>query len=519
MKKDTRPIYTLDLETDPFLYDRVPKPFAAGFYDGHKFVHTWGKSCIPQMARVLKEYPPGIIYAHNGGKFDFHYLLDWADGECKIINNRIVTMPTNTGHEMRDSYAILPTPLAKFGTDAKDEIDYAKLEKPVREKHKPEIIRYLKKDCVSLWHYVASFIEEFGVKLTIGGTAMGQLRKFHQFESLEKITDFLLRDFYFGGRVQCFEKGVFSGDFKMYDTISMYPSAMKNFLHPLDLPSSDGVRVTKNTAFLVVEGENLGAFCKRDKNGSLRFDINKGVFFVTIHEWEQALALGLFKPERVHKTVNFNNQGSFADFVDHFFSRRKRAQDNHDDARTLFYKLVLNSAYGKFAQNPLDFKDYQIISVNRIIPIGWNVEMIWDGKWYLISQPSSARVYYNVATAASITGAARSLMMKAIHTAKRPLYCDTDSLICENLPGVRETKELGTWKYEGSGNRLAIAGKKMYALFDDKTCVKSASKGVKISPEEIEEIANGGEVYWQNIAPAFSIKRATKFIARTVRMT
>lgn len=519
MKKDTRPIYTIDLETDPFLYDRVPEPFAAGLFTGTKFIYTWGKSCIAQMERELEQLEPGIIYAHNGGKFDFHYLLDWAEGDCKVINNRIVTMPTKMGHELRDSYAILPTPLAKFGTDAKDEIDYAKLEKPVRNKNKPEIIRYLKKDCVSLWHYVASFIEEFGVKLTIGGTAMGQLRKFHDFESLEKVTDFMLRDYYFGGRVQCFEKGVATGDFKVYDVNSMYPFAMKNFLHPLDMPTSDGKRVSKNTAFLMVEGVNYGAFCKRDKNGSLRFDIGEGVFCITIHEWEQALALDLFKPKRIHETVNFASQGTFADFVDHFFSRRQRAQANNDDARTLFYKLVLNSAYGKFAQNPLDFKDYQIIPCNRIIPIGWEVEMIWEGKWFLISHPSKARIYYNVATAASITGAARSLMMKAIHTSKRPMYCDTDSLICEDLPGVEKSKQLGAWKFEGEGNRLAIAGKKMYALFDGNKCVKSASKGVKISPEEIEEIANGGEVYWQNIAPAFSIKRATKFIARTVRMT
>lgn len=518
MKHDADiPIYTLDLETDPFKHGRVPKPFCAGFYDGQKFHSTWGRNCIAHMHDFLKTVSPGIIYVHNGGRFDFHYLFGWANGDCKIINNRVVEMPLLSGHTMRDSYAILPIALAEY---QKDSIDYNLLESRVREKNKPEILKYLRSDCKYLWQLVTEFISEFGIKLTIGGTAMGQLRKMHDFDSLDKITDFMMRDYFFGGRVQCFEKGDLAGNFEIYDVNSMYPSVMKNYKHPISLPSSEGSKISKHTCFLTVEGRNYGAFPKRDENGSLRFDVENGVFFVSIHEWEKALSLNLFKPKHVHETIDFNVQITFADFVDRFYSLRKRAKANGDLARTLFYKLVLNSAYGKFAQNPADFRDYKITSFNQHPGVDWDIETTIEDLYVIWSKRTTASVYYNTATAASITGGARSIMMEAVGKAKRPVYCDTDSLICEGLSGVAMSDtELGAWKYEGKGNHIAIAGKKMYALFDGDDVVKYAHKGVKITPEQIVQVAQGGTIVWQNIAPSLSYKRKAKFIERRVRLT
>ena len=53
---------------------------------------------------------------------------------------------------------------------AKGEIDYRRLEKHCRHKHAEEINEYLKQDLVVLYAAVARFHEEFGPKLTIGGT-------------------------------------------------------------------------------------------------------------------------------------------------------------------------------------------------------------------------------------------------------------------------------------------------------------------------------------------------------------
>jgi hypothetical protein len=128
---------------------------------------------------------------------------------------------------------------------------------------------------------------------------------------------------------------------------------------------------------------------------------------------------------------------------------------------------------------------------------------------------------YNVATGASITGAARSLLIRALAKATRPLYCDTDSIVCERLDGVPiDPTKIGHWKIEKTGSRMAIAGRKLYALFDGKECVKMASKGVHLSPTEIEAVARGKVITWKKDAPTFNFKTHTSsYIKRDVRMT
>src|SRR6202020_1341429 len=80
------------------------------------------------------------------------------------------------------------------------------------------------------------------------------------------------------------------------------------------------------------------------------------------------------------------------------------------------------------------------------------------------SKPSPGRRYNNVATAASITGAARAVLLEAIQNSVDPIYCDTDSLICKSLSGVQIHKSiLGTWDLEAEFDRVIIAGKKTYA--------------------------------------------------------
>src|ERR1019366_3388473 len=88
----TLPIYTVDLETDPFKHGREPVPFLAGLYTGEKFYHTWGNDCIEKMHKIILNLPQCIIYMHNGGKFDMYYCMDWIaeQQELMIISGRIV---------------------------------------------------------------------------------------------------------------------------------------------------------------------------------------------------------------------------------------------------------------------------------------------------------------------------------------------------------------------------------------------------------------------------------------------
>lgn len=514
---DIPPIYTLDLETDPFAHKRIPQPFVAGLYDGKEFTYFWGFDCVKKMVKFLETLPPGIIYAHNGGRFDFYYFLRHLVGDMMIINSRIIKA-TLGKHQVRDSFAIMPFALKQY---KKDDIDYTKLEKEVRDIHREEILRYLESDCVYLWELCDAFLKMFGDKLTIGSTSMGELQKLHKFERMSAFYDAKIREkFYFGGRVECFKKGIIEQPCKIYDVNSMYPSVMRDYEHPLAPPSSCSKKITDETCFIIAQGKNYGAFPVRDKSG-IRFDIDRGIFGVTIHEWRAAIKHDLFRPDHIINCVNFDRRGNFSDFVNHFYNARKVAIAEKDETKKLFFKYVLNSAYGKFAQNPENYMDYMMSDGTGVYE-GWSPTFI-NGDYTIWKRPSvrSGFARHNVATACSITGAARAILLEAIATCKNPVYCDTDSIICEEIgSSVKiDSVELGAWKLEKEGDTAAVAGKKLYAIFDKGKCVKLASKGAKLTPEEIDRVARGEKVVYENQAPSFKWDGSYNFITREIRLT
>jgi Vibrio phage DNA polymerase len=515
-----KPIYTLDFETDPFEHGRIPHPFCAGMFDGQDFWSYWGRDVTRKVIARIKRLPAGVIYMHNGGRFDIYFLMKWLEAEMTIINGRIVEAKIGQ-HSIRDSYAIIPVPLKAY---KKDDIDIDKLSRGQREQAKSEILSYLRGDCQYLHELVSGFVAEFGDFLTIASAAFTQLRKFHPIEAGSKYLDEKFRkQFFFGGRVQCFESGVIERPFKIYDVNSMYPYVMKNFLHPISTKWEVDREVRKNTVFVVGEGicSDYGCFPLRKKGGGIEFRSGRGAFSTTIHEWNAAIDCRAFRPTKILKTYGFDALGCFDEFVEHFYAARLKAQAEKDLMHKLFYKFILNSAYGKFAQDAERFADYAITH-NQRMPSPWREKEINRKTGYVIWQKSASRYHwYNVATGASITGAARSVLLRAIAGASDPSYCDTDSIICGRLRQGTPLHDanLGAWKMEGSGTTLAIAGKKLYAAFDGDDCVKYASKGVRVSPEQIVRIAMGETILYKNPAPTFKLSGVTTFIERNVRRT
>jgi hypothetical protein len=515
MKSPER-IAVIDTETDPFAYGVIPKPFSAGFYNGEIYVDFWGDNCIEELIYFLDSLEERyIIYAHNGGKFDFLFMLKYFSKKLLIINGRIVK--GNIGkHEMRDSYAALPIPLSGY---QKDVFDYDKMLVKNREKNKEEILHYQKNDCIYLYELISTFCHEFDYALTVGGAAMEKFKTFHEVQNLRgKWQDDELRPYYYGGRVQCFKTGIVKQPLKIYDVNSMYPDAMKRFKHPITNDFSNARRITKHTCFVTVEGKNYGAFPRRLENGRLDFTCDDGVFNVSIHEFEAALETGTFKPQKIIKTFEDFDAMTFDNFVDYFYDARNQAKRNKDKIHDIFYKLILNSAYGKFAQNPEDFKD-AIINEGDLMPEPW--VLAHENMGYTIwEKPANRKYFLNVATAASITGAARSTLLRGLSKAKDIVYCDTDSIICSAMDCEVSETELGAWKLEGEGVSAAIAGKKMYAIFDASgKCIKQASKGARLKPEQIINVATGDTVEYENPVPAFKLDGIHKFTKRRIKAT
>ena len=144
--------------------------------------------------------------------------------------------------------------------------------------------------------------------------------------------------------------------------------------------------------------------------------------------------------------------------------------------------MFLNNAYGKFAQNPERFKECYITEVNEKPPEDKNSRKIradkQEVKWFrsletddywLWERPCPSVRFNNVATAASITGAARAILLEALHAARNPIYCDTDSIICEDLKAsetiVIDKEALGAWDIEARIEKIIVVGKKQYSYF------------------------------------------------------
>jgi hypothetical protein len=569
----TKRLGAVDLETDPFLEQRRPVPFAAGLaLDDGRYFKFWGDDCVEQLFDKIEYLKQELweesreeycFYAHNGGKFDFHFFMNYLDDDCEpfLIDKRLVKIMYQ-GVEFRDSYSLIPVALKKLQSakHKKLEIEYWKMERLFREEHKEEILTYLEEDCFTLLDNVRDFIERFGWRLTIASTALPMLQSFHGFNAIESVEDDAkLREFYKGGRVQCFQTGLITGDFVMVDANSMYPAAMKNFEHPVGSFVMN-CRDLDDCDFAYVQATNNGCL---GVGSGLDFDFSqtRGKFFATIHEIKAGIETGTLKVEKLIKGYRFQHKTNFGDFVDHFYNLRLDARLAQDLAGVEFYKLIMNSAYGKFAQHTGRYKDYkfnvsqppspvqgdklEFIEVKQpdgsvkkkcvVSPNGWRPEIsnetfnVWSRP-----KPGAGTRFLNVATAASITGAARAVLWKAICAAEEPLYCDTDSIICRRFNGDLDEKRLGAWKVEATGNAVLIAGKKMYAFLSTTPkvgaeqlsidgvsywLIKKAHKGVQLRAEQILEIVRGGVVEYENPSPAFTLSREAKFTKRRVRMT
>lgn len=536
-----RKIAVCDAETDPFKRRRVPKPFVWGYYDGEDYVEFWDDT--PAFVDFLKSCDV-ICYAHNGGRFDFHFILEHVEPyeEIMLINGRISKLPFGMC-ELRDSYNILPVSLAKM---EKETIDYGLMEEEERYKpaNKAAISKYLKSDCMNLYKHVMRFVDEYGMNLTLAGTAMKQWSKLSDWPVPKTTKEFydLISPYYYGGRVECFESGIIEENFDVYDINSAYPYAMLE-KHPYAETYSEYDGFVPNADFYKVSCISRGAFPYRGlaaRNGKgvfgLQFPNDMETRNYTVSKWEYDAALdtATISNVKVLESIIFTGHVDFATYVNHFYDMRAKCKENKDDAGSLFCKLLMNSLYGKFAANPAEYKNYMIVPMDVIAGLdecGWEFSGEF-GPWGLAQADveEDRQRYYNVATGASITGYVRAMLWRAICSSEGVIYCDTDSIAVRRRgDAVVLGKALGLWKHEGTFDRAGIAGKKLYIMrgaagwYVDENgetlyqsgrqpdgcsrLYKTASKGAKLTHAQLWHVAKGGNVKFVPEAPTFSPKK------------
>lgn len=439
---------------------------------------------------------------------------------------------------LRDSWSIIPMALADY---EKTNIDYTKFEADVRHLYMSEIIEYLRDDCVSLFNIVNEYRKQAGTGLTIATNALNFARKQGlEISHTNKKHDDRFRPFYFGGRCEAFEGGAFE-NIDIFDIKSAYPFAMwqshptgKEFKHHKRNRLLSDKRLKRS--FIRLECYSHGAFPKR--NGyRLTFPERFDVFEITGHELLVALEHDLIDLKRkfyVHEIFEFYNTMDFKEYVSYWFHHKERATEQQDKANYIIGKIMMNSLYGKFAQNPVEYRDYKVMPGGSRLVDGWQLgqefgelEFHWRPALYSIMQKYGAEwpmrnCYYNVATAASITGYVRAMMLDTIAKLgpANVLYCDTDSIFTKptDYHKLRRDGKLGSWQHEGRARQCYIGGRKLYAAFMEKG-IKMATKGARLTADEVRRICLGETITWRNDAPTFSIDGRARFIERKIVAT
>lgn len=536
-----RDFLTTDAETDPFKKGRIPVPFIWGLYNGRTEEYEEFKTGAEVCQRVRDN--KCVVYAHNGGKFDFHYIRDEieTDSPIMVISGRLAKFKVGEA-EFRDSMNILNEPLAVF---AKEQIDYTKLEADVRHLHMDEIRRYLKSDCVNLWNTVDSYFTRYGRTLTQAGASMRYWQTNYEVpfirQSMHQAARY--RDFYYGGRVECFEAGYSQKRFEVVDKNSAYPDAMCR-KHPISPDAEPEKHLPPagemGPSLIRVRGIARGCFPWRnpEDNGSLLFPDDERTireYCVTGWELEVALELGLFRIFDVVEVRRFAHVIDFKDYIDTFYQARLDAKKAGDKLGDLFAKRFMNGLYGKFAADPEKYAEYIIASDETLADYCGRedypyVRLSSWGDRHLCARPLPdwKHTYYNVATAASITGYVRAGLLKAMHQCSGVMYCDTDCIAARDVSRLPQGSALGEWKLEGRFDECAMAGKKLYAWrYAEPTPdgkhqageYKTASKGVKLEAPDIIRVAKGEVITYHPDVPTYYVEKGPAFVSREIRMT
>lgn len=393
-----------------------------------------------------------------------------------------------------------------------------------------ELIEYIKRDVDIMIPPLQQFNKVFTIthgnriveglsKLTIGSVSLMLFKAFvfgnYKFKKdfflpYEKVVD--LRSWYSGGLTTFNPNYQYSIldkiDGRVYDVNSMYPSVMVDYEYPLgDYIESETQPDARYKIKLVkiyikeakIKNPNYPPLMRPWQSPTFTYPKNSR--FIT--ETKNAIAY-YFEDELISlkrfyhieydvlRTLWFRSEKYFASFISKHYELRKEYK-KAGDPRQETIKLLLNSAYGKFGQNPdkttivyskkvfdkgdlLDEVDNLVVDVVR-----QKDSCIEDLNSYICYYDKPPEKSINVIIAAAVTKNARLKLHNAIwENIDNFLYCDTDSIFIKGeAKGIEiDENKLGAWKEEMVFDAIELGGAKLYNLYLKNVKVKSAHAGI-----------------------------------------
>lgn len=404
-------------------------------------------------------------------------------------------------------------PLAEIG----QHVGLPKLDMPTMDAPREQWDAYGRRDveiimeaCIAWWEWLVTY-DMGGFAPTLAAQSMRTFR--HKYMADDILIDCneraleIARESYHGGRCECFWIGKQNGEFYLLDVNSMYPWVMRTYPMPIKL-ACVVQHSTVADLYTWIEQYSLIARCKINVNepivpvvinNKLCFPTGRFDACITTPEILWILEHGAI--ERVGEVVLYDQAYAFTDFVTDLYNCRLEAEKHGDTAQSHFFKMLLNSFYGKWAQRGMNWEkiaDTKDLATERWVEICYETQEVTAYRQFggIIQQKSTHGESTNShpAIASHITAYARMTLWLMIERAgpENVLYVDTDSLLVthvglERLTDLIKLADLGALKVEGVYNHVEIYGCKDY-VFGTKTKIKGIrKKAALIAPGVYEQ--------------------------------
>lgn len=389
-----------------------------------------------------------------------------------------------------------------------------------------EFIDYAKTDALLCWEIgkkIIEFHKDWNIRLTVSVAQMASTIFRHRFVKKDERIMFpsmdcvrLARLSYHGGKNGFYTApGVYENCSEI-DIVSAYPYAMKSLPNFTEgdylfsdryIPGVAGIYFVtgdyprcKYPVFMTHEGTTVKTPLRVER------------LAVTSYELEEAIKRDGFKLETALGYI-WREGGAvhnpIVEYVDHFFERKSATSKT--SPRYLFYKLMLNSLYGKFIQEIKHDKTF-LIGENahgEIIEIHTKEDLRLIPKYEKATEETLDRVakrleipedryrtaggLYNPFIASLITGFTRAHIHRLEHRYKS-IHTSTDSIKTLVSPEkIRERDGLGGHKIEITG-RCALIRNKLYLHYNRKGELKKyALHGFHGSVEQLRRMIERGD--------------------------
>jgi hypothetical protein len=307
---------------------------------------------------------------------------------------------------------------------------------------------YVGRDAEIVFHYVNRFRKsikkdfQMNAGFTLAGTSQKLfLTKYDEFFLGGKNVNLKMLNAYYGGRCEAFFIGEVENVWEI-DVNSMYPFVMSNCV----FPTGEGFESVEPVTDFFITKVKVKVFDTVQfpilayRTDKLFFPVGEFETWVTSVELKKAFEENQIESIEYLESFNFTERGKpFSEFVNDFYSKRKKAKDEGDEFNSNLYKLILNSCYGRFCLH----KGMNVISGIDNGNEKFELKEVLNDTLALFDYKIESDKNKNYAVGLHVTAYARLQLFDIIKTVFAsgfiPLYCDTDS--CYFTIKESETRE------------------------------------------------------------------------------